>query len=74
MLKCAAPGCPGTRTKDSAFCLAHAIEAGGWFYLANTLQTDLDPESIERPEPVTPPPSVWEGIAAKIQQESEAAS
>lgn len=58
--KCAAPGCKSPHTKGSAFCLSHAIEAGGGFFLATMTGVWAGTK--------TPPAEVWAGIDAKIKE------
>lgn len=64
--KCAAPHCDCPATTNSAFCLPHAIEAGGAMYLVSTLPRNLLPD-IYYPDPVTPPAGLHERLMAKVK-------
>jgi hypothetical protein len=66
MDKCAADHCNSHATKGSAFCLSHAIEAGGGFFLASALRGNLMPDMYY--PAIEPPAHVHEGLMAKIKE------
>lgn len=66
MKPCTAPHCNGTATKNSDYCLSHAIEVHGAFALIAALEGDLMPDMyypiVERPM------HVHERLMAKVKQ------
>lgn len=64
--KCIAPHCKGSATKNSDYCLSHAIEVQGAFALIEALNGNLMPD-IYYP-PVERAMNVHERLIAKIKQ------
>lgn len=69
MKPCTAPHCNGSQTKNSLFCLTHAIEIDGPLALARALKGNLPPDMYY--PAVMPLERVWGGIVKRIKQESE---
>lgn len=68
MRKCIVEGCESSHTKDSRFCLTHALEASGGLFLARAMETGTMFD-VSRPAPAETPQGLHDRIMARVHRE-----